>query len=494
MSADVATALFGVPPDGYDEKAAGVKASGAGANNGGSHRKPFYQDAPSAGGSDPRAAHNNTASSSSSTVATPATGGASGSSSPASASAAPGARSLRVVWEMESAGCTGFAIEANSILVPFARGGQGNIDMAIISRGHDYCPGTSAEDITLLEEMKHKPVDKWEIDIWVSHRPPSEWPTFPQYVGDDGKVRLNTFPKYIIGRSMYESTVLPASWGEHIKADSKHGGVDAVWVPAQFLIKAFRDHGSPAKSIITMPEAVDTAIFDPSKASPIKDGEFGLHLDKRFNFYSVFKFEPRKGWDVLLDAYWSEFKRSEPVTLTIQTYLPGYGDKTHSTSQLAVILQQFARQKGFNIDDSAVVNVITEFIPLKDMPRMYHSMSAFVLPTRGEGWGLPIIEAMAMGCPTIATNFSGPTEFMTETNSYPIRVERMTDDGYAIPSVYHLRQLMRHVFQNQQDAHAKGAQAQKDVHTKFSRSAVGARYAEEFRRIAQGLNIDLNAK
>ena len=34
---------------------------------------------------------------------------------------------------------------------------------------------------------------------------------------------------------------------------------------------------------------------------------------------------------------------------------------------------------------------------------MYRTMDCFVLPTRGEGWGRPIVEAMAMALPVIGT-------------------------------------------------------------------------------------------
>lgn len=44
-----------------------------------------------------------------------------------------------------------------------------------------------------------------------------------------------------------------------------------------------------------------------------------------------------------------------------------------------------------------------------DFPRFYKAGDAFVLPTRGEGWGRPHVEAMSMGLPVISTNWSGIT-------------------------------------------------------------------------------------
>jgi hypothetical protein len=41
------------------------------------------------------------------------------------------------------------------------------------------------------------------------------------------------------------------------------------------------------------------------------------------------------------------------------------------------------------------------------MLRLYSTVDAFVLASHGEGWGLPYMEAMAMGLPCIATNWWG---------------------------------------------------------------------------------------
>lgn len=58
----------------------------------------------------------------------------------------------------------------------------------------------------------------------------------------------------------------------------------------------------------------------------------------------------------------------------------------------------------------AAVYLHDQHVPQTDLPALYLAADAFVLPSRGEGWGRPHTEAMAMELPIIATNWSGPTE------------------------------------------------------------------------------------
>lgn len=111
---------------------------------------------------------------------------------------------------------------------------------------------------------------------------------------------------------------------------------EEVWVPTEWHKDAFanilRSYGFPSPSIAVVPEAVDTDLFDPSlypmrKNKSLDDimsceaSDYALS-DSRFNFISIFKWEYRKGWDVLLDAYWKAFKKSDHVVLRLRSYLP----------------------------------------------------------------------------------------------------------------------------------------------------------------------------
>lgn len=137
------------------------------------------------------------------------------------------------------------------------------------------------------------------------------------------------------------------------------------------------------------------------------------------------------------------------------------------------------------------IYVIDTHIAQIDLPRLYRSADAFVMPSRGEGWGRPIVEAMAMALPVIATNWSGPTEYLSEENSYPLSVDRMSKviEGpfkghlWAEPSVDRLRVLMRHVRNNMEEAKVKGRKGREDMINRFSPEIVAGIVADHIQKI-----------
>ena len=246
-------------------------------------------------------------------------------------------------------------------------------------------------------------------------------------------------------------------------------------------------------------QAVDTEFFDPMKYDSIKieslgklvlgSGSKGLDGRKAFVFLSVFKWEYRKGWDVLLRSYLQEFDSLDGVCLYLLTN-PYHSDSDFSNKILEYV-EDIKLEKPVN--GWAPVYVIDSHIAQVDFPKLYKAADAFVLPSRGEGWGRPIVEAMAMSMPVIATNWSGPTEYLTDENSYPLPVDKMSEvtDGpfkghlWAEPSVDKLRFLMQHVVSNPEEAKRKGQKAREDMIDKFSPKIVANIVFDQIQRILE---------
>src|SRR5690606_22597079 len=113
---------------------------------------------------------------------------------------------------------------------------------------------------------------------------------------------------------------------------------------------------------------------------------------------------------------------------------------------------------------------------------IYTASDVFVLPSRGEGVGLPYIEAMSSGLPCIATGWGGQTDFITPDNGYLINYKLKStmfnkDDSlaphfyslfsedmeWADADVNHLRKIMRYAYENQDETKQKGKQAREDM-------------------------------
>src|SRR6185437_7176382 len=109
-----------------------------------------------------------------------------------------------------------------------------------------------------------------------------------------------------------------------------------------------------------------------------------------------------------------------------------------------------------------------------EMPRLYASADCFVLPSRGEGWGRPYMEAASTQLAVLATRWSGPMDFLHDRNSFLIDIEgvvpapRHSDreiyigHGWAEPSADHLAALMKHVVADAGDRRARARLARKE--------------------------------
>lgn len=303
-------------------------------------------------------------------------------------------------------------------------------------------------------------------------------------------------PLYAIGRTMFETDTIPSEWVDRINF------LDEVWVPTPFHVDSFAKAGVSKNKIFVLGEPVDVDFFDPSIAGSVdqssdvgvgtgdqggmqklptgKQIDFGiglhvLHQEARgagggeggageavgadadagagtttpYKFLSIFKFEPRKGWDVLLTAFIEEFAILDPASSTETAGNDAAGNNDgklsngaelpelhiltssfHDNADMVHRLQQHVRERVLQnsfgttkVRQMPKIYVIDKHVAQRDLPSLYAAADCFVLPSRGEGWGRPHVEAMSMGLPIIATNWSGPTAYMTEMNSYPLAID-----------------------------------------------------------------------
>ena len=277
---------------------------------------------------------------------------------------------------------------------------------------------------------------------------------------------------YHIGRTMFETDRIPVDWVRRCNL------MDEIWVPTEFNRKTFIESGVESRKVVVIPGAVDEAHFDPEKHEvavlPNRAG---------FNFLSVFEWIWRKGWDVLLKAYFTEFGPNDDVCLYLRTYECNCPDGEAKTVLTEKVLA-YARDLGLSSDQLPRFEILSDQVAYQQLPSLYRAAQCLVAPSRGEGWGRPHHEAMMMGVPVIGTGWSGNTEFMNEENSYLLDYQLTSVQGvesafkiydgheWAEPSSEHLRQLMRRAFQFPEEVARKGSLARKQMLECFGREAV----------------------
>ena len=269
----------------------------------------------------------------------------------------------------------------------------------------------------------------------------------PQVVYAPGDRFSKNSGRYRIGFTMLETDRLPPSWVEQANQ------MDEVWTPSAWGAEVFRASGV-ARPVYVVPLGVDAARFQPAPPRTL--------LRDRTIFLSVFEWGERKGWEVLLRAYAAAFKPGDPVLLLL---------KIDCRMPLPNPVKELAH--ALPAQHPPVGLIYNQPLSGAQLVELYQGADCFVLPSRGEGWGMPILEAMACGVPAIATDWSAPTTFLNQQNGYPLPIRGLVPTGSAAPH-YHgaqwaepdadaLVELLRRVAANPAERRARGQAARQEA-------------------------------
>ena len=190
--------------------------------------------------------------------------------------------------------------------------------------------------------------------------------------------------------AIFESDKLPNYLIEYYQKYAK-----LLWVPSQWGKEVLINNGIAEAMIDVVPEGVDANQYHPYLRGSIdKTGE-------PFRFLSIGKFEARKGYRELLEAFKLAFDNSPEVELVIKADY--FLDPENKKQQCIQLINEFGLTN---------VKLIWGELTTVQLFELYNFADVYVTATRAEGWGLPIIEAAASGLPIIAPFYSGQKEYL----------------------------------------------------------------------------------
>ena len=237
---------------------------------------------------------------------------------------------------------------------------------------------------------------------------------------------LNFFHGYA-----WEESAFPSEWVE-----SFNTALQGMTVTSRHVKKIMIDNGVMVPIMVT-----GNGVNHWERIQP----DAGIRIDGRsFRFLHVSSCFPRKGVDKMLEAYGRAFSSDDDVTLVVKTF-------PNPHNEIYRWLEE-AKSRNTNFPDVLILEGDYTDAQLKGL---YEQCHALVAPSRAEGFGLPMAEAMLSELAVIATGWSGQLDFCTPATSWLVdyRFERarthfgLFSSVWAEPDVGHLAKIMRDVYE-----------------------------------------------
>ncbi len=263
----------------------------------------------------------------------------------------------------------------------------------------------SACDGLIGEIMRRSAPPPSRPDVSVQIQLPNEW--------DPNLATVNIGVSAVV-----ETNVCNPTWVQNCY------NMDHVIVPSEFAKQVLLSSGHTGQNLSVVSEAFYDGCIE-------KNETFDLgNVKTRNNFLLVGQITgnqlvDRKNIGNTITWFLDHYKEKKDVGLIIKTNLGSNSsiDRAKTKNSLKEIvskLRQGSFPKVYLIHGRLTENEISSLYKHK-------KVKALISATRGEGFGLPLLEASASGLPVVATNWSGHLDFLRlSDNFYPIEYDLKT--------------------------------------------------------------------
>ncbi len=361
-----------------------------------------------------------------------------------SPSRACASKPMRIAWEGDFEGLHSLAMVNRAVCQELI--GRGH-DVGLLPRGLEADSEASerfALDLRLAARLGRAP-EGGHAQVHVRHC----WPPRPERPEHGRWVLMQP----------WEFGSMPKNWLPMLQC------VDEIWAYSRYVRDCYLEAEVPRERVRDIPLGVDPELFRPG-LEPL-----ALPPGPQIRFLFVGGTIFRKGIDLLLKAFADAFRAGDGIGLVVKEM----GSKSFYRGQTAEKEIGELREQGYPVE------YIERDLMDSEMAGLYAACDCLVHPFRGEGFGLPIVEAMACGLPVIVTGAGPVLDYASDETAYLIPASRAQFAEYRVgeietlgrpwlfePDVDALVELLKRVASDRAEARAKGTAASAHIREHFT--------------------------
>ena len=280
--------------------------------------------------------------------------------------------------------------------------------------------------------------------------------------------------KYNIGYWYWESTIFPE------KYHHAFSGFNEIWVATDFVYQSLIPYSHIP--VVKIPPSFIPPKTGSTKIQSLKK-ELGFGKGD-FVFLTVFdqaSFIERKNPFAVINAFRQAFPKSKRVKLIVKG--------TKNTSNII--------KNSANKSDLTNVLIIDEYYSREKLNTLFALCDSYIQLHRCEGLGIPLIESMLLGKPTIATNYGGNIDFMTKENSFLVKssIYKLEKDigpypkgtEWAEPDVKTAAEILKKVYTDRTISSEIAGKGKESVTAYFNPDRISGMIEKRFQTIAKAI-------